>query len=258
MPVSWLSLLWYLNVAATSALAYRLLRNELYRSYPFLFAYLLADAMQSAGGMLLVGRPEYAYFYLTTQLPKIALEACVVFELYRVALKQTPALARFASNAVLYVLGTACVAAGLFALIDSAVPPGGSPILHRMNRLEHTADLVLLFFLLTISAFLAWFPVRVTRNGVLYTAGFVVYFLARALGLLLTNLWPQWRADADIAMFTVTLVCLCVWLAALGKGGEFTTVLTGHRRDPDAMQELTRQLQAINFRLEELTHNRNK
>lgn len=107
----------------------------------------------------------------------------------------------------------------------------------------------MLIFLLVMSAFMAWFPVRMTRNGALYVAGFVVYFLSRATGLLLTNLAPRFQASFDIAMLSVSFACLMVWLFALRRKGEETTVVTGASRDPARVQHLTRQLDAMNARL---------
>jgi hypothetical protein len=42
-------------------------------------------------------------------------------------------------------------------------------------------------FLLMISVFMLWFPVCLKQNSFLYICGFVVYFLARSIGLLFSN-----------------------------------------------------------------------
>jgi hypothetical protein len=38
-----------------------------------------------------------------------------------------------------------------------------------------------------ISVFMLWFPVCLKQNSFLYICGFVVYFLARSIGLLFSN-----------------------------------------------------------------------
>ena len=110
-------------------------------------------------------------------------------------------------------------------------------------------DLWMLVFLLLIGIFMSWFPVRLTRNGVLYISGFVLYFLARSLGLLLTNADPAMVHVLDAAMLGVAIVCLVIWTVALRQTGEEVTVVTGHRWDPASVARLTGQLDAINARL---------
>ena len=110
-------------------------------------------------------------------------------------------------------------------------------------------DAWLVIFLLLISLFMTWFPLRLKRNSVLYIAGFVVYFLTRSTGLLLTNLEPQERFLIDSVMITIASGCLLVWLVALRASGEQTMTVFGHRWDPASMARLTGQLDAINARL---------
>jgi hypothetical protein len=122
-------------------------------------------------------------------------------------------------------------------------------ILQRFYSLERTMDLWMLIFLVIISAFISWFPVRVRRNNALYLSGFFVYFLSRAVGLLFLNLTPAARQNLSAAMLAVGAVCLLVWIFALRPEGEKTTVIFGHRWDPAEMERLNHQLEAINSRL---------
>jgi hypothetical protein len=253
MQAHWLSAIWCLNLAGTLALIVSLARNGLYRFYPCLFVYLATDAAQTTA-LLLLGPHSNAYgwTYVFGQLFKIVLAVFVILELYRVALAQRAALARFGRDAVGYILAGAAVVAFSLLMLDSSIPPGQSKILHRLFSFERTMNIWMLIFLVVISAFMAWFPVRMTRNGALYVAGFAIYFLARALGLLLINLAPDFQKSFDLAMLSVSFACLMVWLFALRREGEETTVVTGARRDPARMQQLTRQLDAMNARLAEI------
>lgn len=250
MQAQWLTAIWYLNFGGMLALISSLAWNGLYRVYPCLFVYLAADAAQTSVLLLLAGnRKYYSWTYVHTQPLKVVLPIFVILELYRVALAQRSALARFGRNTVGYILAAAAVGALSLLMLDSSIPHGQSKILHRLFSFERTMDIWMLIFLIVISAFMTWFPVRMTRNGALYTAGFAIYFLSRAIGLLLINLAPDSQKSFNLAMLSVSFACLMVWLLALRRKGEETTVVTGAIRDPARMQHLTRQLDAMNARL---------
>jgi hypothetical protein len=254
MQAHWLTAIWYLNLAATVALALNLVRTGLVRVYRFFFVYLAADAAQSVAGLLLrTHKKAYAWNYFISQPLKVVLAVFVILELYRVVLAQRPALARFGRDSVGYALAAAAVGAFSLLMLDSAIPPGQDRILHRLFSFERTMDLWMLFFLIAISVFMTWFPVRMTRNGALYIGGFAIYFLARATGLLAVNLAPDLKKTLDLAMLSVSFVCLAVWLVALRREGEQTTVTIGHGWNPEAMVRLTGQLDAINARLVRLS-----
>jgi len=253
MQAQWLGAIWYLNFAGTLALILTLARNGLYRVYPFLFAYLATDAAQTTALLLLTKHSTaYGWTYVFSQLGKVALAVFVIVELYRVALAQRPALARFVRNTVGQVLAAAAALALSLLMLDSSIRAGHSVILHRVNSFERTMDVWMLAFLIIICIFMTWFPVRMTRNGMLYIAGFVAYFLSRATGLLLTNLAPHFQDRFDIAMLSVSFACLLIWLVALRHKGEQVTVVSGPRRDPARIRQLTQQLDAMNARLAEI------
>jgi len=157
MQAEWLRLIWYLNFGGALALILSLARNGLYRVYPFLFAYLATDATQTTVLLLLRAHSNaYGWTYVFSQLAKVVLAVFVIAELYRVALAQRPALARFGRNAVGQVLAAAAVLALSFLVLDSSIRPGHSQILHRVNSFERTMDIWMLVVLMIICIFMAW------------------------------------------------------------------------------------------------------
>src|SRR5579862_3803283 len=189
MHEPWLRAIVYVDLAAILMLLACLLINGLYRSYRFFFAYLTADALETLSGILFQNAGKlYAYIYLAGQSLKLILGVFVVLEIYRIAFAGRPALARLGRDTVTYALGAAAVVAACGVALDRSVPAGRSFVIHRFNSFERTMDAWMLLFLLMIALFMSWFPVRLTRNGALYTGGFVLYFLARSLGLLLGNI----------------------------------------------------------------------
>lgn len=244
----------YLDLAAIWLLIITLARNKLYLSYRFLFAYLLVDGCGTAAGLFLHnGTTFYFLLYVSSQALKIVLAIFVVLELYQIVLADHPAISRFGRDVVLYVLGAAAVVAGCAIAFDASVPPGRSIFLQRFNSFERTMDLWMLLFLLMIAAFMTWFPVRLARNSFLYMAGFVLYFSTRSVGLLITNLAPRLIGWMDSIMLVVAILCLMTWTFALRRKDDETTVVIGHRWNPEAMDRLTGQLSAINDRLVRLS-----
>jgi hypothetical protein len=243
--------LWYLNFVATLVLLFRLACCKLAGIYRFLFLYWFAQATAT---LVMLPVPltsnSYAYLYFGAQTVNVILAICVVQELNRLALASHPALAAFGRNSVLVVAAIGAVLAAFGVILDSKVLPGQYQAVHRFLTLERTMDFMVLMFLLLISGFMVWFPVKVRRNIVVYITGFVVFHASRSFGLLLTNLLPQ--ADSkplSIAMLAVSLACLLVWMIGLQREGEHVTTVTGHRWNPAAIGRLSEQLDAINAAL---------
>lgn len=252
--------LWYLNMAAAVVLFVRLYFQRLAGIYPFLIAYLLVQSLELVLARVYAvpgWRNTYARIYFGGQGVKVILVILVVLELFDRALMQQPALARFGRRMLGYSFSLA-VAIGLVnLLLDAGAASGVNGLLKPFLRLERSVDLVALILLIVMSGFLLWFPVRAHRNAVYCLAGFMLYSFCRWTGLLLANLWPpnlwpQFNQNLNVALLTVTLVCLAGWTLMLKPEGEKKTVVTGHSWNPDRAERLTVQLNAINSRLERL------
>jgi len=181
----------YLNLAAVLVLLVRLFALGLFRIYRSLFFYLLTYTLQFfATAIFPITSAAYSYSYMVGESANVALSMLVVLELYRLALAGQPALAGFGRKTVAYAMALAAVVAAGGVMLDTIVPPGQSRFTHHFFTAERTLDFAILIFLLLISAFLTWFPVKVRRNIVLYIAGFAVFYLSRSFGLLMINLLP--------------------------------------------------------------------
>jgi hypothetical protein len=247
--------IWYLNIAVTIALLFRLIWSRLFRVYRWLFLYIAADALQQCVGLLFPRNTNrYAEAYMVGQALKIVLVVFVVLELYRLALSGQPALAKYGQEtAGITLVAAACVAA-LGLLLDPTAPPGRSIILYRFFSFERTMDTWVLIFLVVICLFMTWFPVRMKRNVVFYLGGFMLHFLARSAGLLLLNVLSAARHDAlNNAMLSISFACLVMWLCAFGEAGEKATTVVGQSWDPGAMEKVRGQLDSINASLTKLS-----
>jgi hypothetical protein len=241
----------FLDLSAILLLLLRLAWLKLYRGYRLLFVYFAVMAVEIALAAWIPQKTNlYAEFYFGAQSVLIVLAVCIVQDLYKQALELHPALATFSRRSVLAVAAFAAVVAAFGAALDRQVLPGQYANVHRFLAIERTLDLMILIFLLLISGFILWFPVKVRRNIVVYIGGFVVFHLSRTVGLLLTNLLPQRNLiPLSNAMQVVFLFCALFWSLGLRTEDLDSRTVAGHRWDPEAMKKLSGQLDAINSAL---------
>jgi hypothetical protein len=247
--IGWRDVVWYLNLAAIAVLLLQLFLQRLVASYPFLFAYFLADLAQTILGLWFVTPGAYLYIYVVGQSLKTVLAVGVVLELYRLTLERHPALAKFGQRAAGYLLVLLGAMAALGLYLGPPVPPDQRPLLSYCLTFERTMDSSLVVFLVVLSLFLAWFPVRVRRNAAIYIGGFASYFLARWAMAWATTTWPGFRSPLNVAQLSFSLVCLLAWIALMRREGETQQVVTGRHWNPEEMERLTGKLSAINARL---------
>lgn len=242
--------LWYANLVALAGLLVRIHVTGLRRVCPFLFTYFLMDA---AASLILIRIPlysvAYAYAYMVVQAVMHVLAILAVLELYRIALAKHPGLARFGRASVLAVTAFAIAVAAAGTFLDHRVLAGQSAINHRFFTMERTLELVILIFLLLMSAFITWFPVGVLRNIALSIAGFSVYYFTQAAGLLALNLLAQAYFPAVSAVLMgISLLCFTVWAFVLRPERVASDFPARHAGDP-ALARLTQQLDSINAAL---------
>jgi len=233
----------------------KLWSTGLMRVYKLLFCYVAFDALSSVA---LVYIPYHTYlygiYYFSAQGVKIIIAACVSVEIYSLALEHHPALARFVRSGVGYIL----LAAAFIPLIFEAVNPvssGAEPIRHAYLLFEQTMNATIAIFLILITIFMAWFPVRMRRNVIVYIGGFVVWTLTRSAALHLANQFhgnrPAIHAVNSVLNWVV-IACLLLWLVGLRRGGESRTTVVGHLWNRAEGQRLAEQLEAINDSLERM------
>jgi hypothetical protein len=240
-----------LNVIAEVVLVFRLIQCRLYRIYGSLLLYALLQAAVGLA-MLPVGRQSrlYLYSYWGTQTVSIFMALYVVQDLFHSALAEHPAIAAAGRRVVWGAMAVAAVVALAGITLDARVLPGHYAAIHRFATFERSMNFVILIFLLSTSALLLWFPIKVRRNIAVYISGFVIFAAVRSFGLLLANLLPQAATlTVSTVLLALTLLCLLIWIFGIRPEGERATTTPGFRRDPEAMQRLSRQLDAINAAL---------
>lgn len=230
---------------------------------------------------------DYRLVFALGEALELAITACIVFALLRSFMSRFPGILKLSRTvlwAIVFVslgLGVAIAvaqvplsrwievyaeqdtpesirkrAAERKELETAKVPP--SPVA-RENRLRHsvflaetldqTVTTVLLLALLSMLAFLFWFPVDVPRNAVVFSAGYIIFFAIRSLALFFRYFSPDAVVAISLSIQAVSAVCYLYWLFFLTPLGETVPVRLGHRWKPQEQERLLGQLGAINTTL---------
>src|SRR5271168_1661078 len=153
-----------------AAVLAKLVWGGLAGTYKLFFCYLAADFLSSIGALTIPYISSlYGYVYVASQTLKIVLGAFVLLEIYGLALDGTPALAKFGRTTLGYILGGAALVPVVAVLLDHAT--SRHPYLRGFFLFEQTMDGTMALFLIIISIFMAWFPLRLRRNVIVYIGG---------------------------------------------------------------------------------------
>jgi hypothetical protein len=107
----------------------------------------------------------------------------------------------------------------------------------------------LLVFVLLITVFLVYYPIPLSRNVIVYSVGYAVYFLTKAAALFVRNVNNQWQPQISALLIGTSTACLMFWLIGLNRRGETKTLVVGHKWRPDDEERLISQLKTINASL---------
>lgn len=215
---------WLATIAVTASAVVRLIVERLATIYPCFLGYLFFDLLQSAVALTLGPRhPWYRGWFLLTVVCKCILYVLVAREIWGHTLRDYPALATLGRKALL-VAGIVTAALGF--MLAGVLPVESAqwqqdPWYRRTMLVERGVVSLLAIFWFLQALFLAWFPVQIRRNVIVYSAGFVLYFAAKTVAVVAALLLAgsAIRVSSLVAMF-VNLICVSCWLAGMSAQGE--------------------------------------
>ena len=242
----------YLYLVLATVLLWKLHATGLATTYRRLFFYLAFDFLFTLGGFAFTQNQFWSgIFYFSGQTIKIVIAAFVLIEIYARALENTPALAQYGRNMVAYILGASALLPLVLLLIDRT--PSRYWELAAFFRLEQTMGAAMGIFLIILTAFLLYFPVRMKRNVLFYASGFTAWALVHTVTVFMgIHVSGNLRAGAilNLIQSCVQTGCLVYWMAGLRKEGETLTAVVGHLWNREEAERLTEQLDSINDSLE--------
>jgi hypothetical protein len=248
--VEWLL---YGSIAGTLLLTGVLVNRKLQRVYRWFFLYQVYSVVESCVFLPSIPERYMVGRYCAMEAIRTILTSLVVIEIYRLTLEERRALAQFGRNFVGYAIGVSFLAS-LIRVFFYGNPPKDQVVLHYTLAVAGVVDSTQLVFLVLMGLFLAWFPVRIRKSLVTYFVGFVLYFSALWVILLLAI---RHMAQKELETFNaiaevLTLACICFWMWGMRRSDEDNTTTTGHRWNPEEMERLKTQLDEINEGLERL------
>jgi len=222
------------EAVALTLLICRLAYSGLIARYKWFFTYVVLDLCETLTPFLIRSSQWYGNVFFAIQCLKLLTYVLIVFELYSILLRDLRGLAivakRYSSVALL-------VAVLLSALVVSALPHQSNP-LRQLFYIEIPIISSLVLFILLIAGFIAYYPVPLHKNALVYAIGYVVFFICKVTGLFILNL----HLDTSLRVFSTafmvsSLACIIFWTIFLSGAGESGQVAVGSRWSGPAKQE---------------------
>jgi hypothetical protein len=242
------SLVWNLNTAAASLVAIKFLATGLGRSYPALAVYLV---ILPARSLLLMGLHAnqylYSWVYVIT-LPILSLLAAWAgLEIYRLVLEAYSGLSALGRRSFAATVAAGGAFAFLTVQMGLRVPNEPYPALRLFLLLDSWISGVVLFFLLTLTIFVLWFPVPLRRNVAVYSFGLCAKLAAACTGIAVRVFaGPEYGTLGGVLNMAADTSICTVWLFAFTRSGEKTLPEGTIRRSPEERARLLTQLNSLN------------
>lgn len=240
--------LYYASLLLTVLLLWKMWREGLHVKYRFLALYLLWNAV-AAFILLPIPRYTMAYFYAYcgARFVQWILDVLITLDLVSAITKRYAGIMTAARVAVTVCLSIATAAAMLTSMLDFSRSPATYPMISMFQLVDRTISFSVLAFLGLMLIFLLWFPIRLSRNTVVYAAGFMLVFAARFSTAILSNLLgysPFILLSAlQVGVFAGVLI---LWLARLRSANERDDTVIGHRWNLKEEGRLIAQLETMN------------
>jgi hypothetical protein len=240
-----------LVVAQTALLVILIVRlwlGGLERIYPFFFGYLVAELLRTLVGFVVPYKsPQYPHVWAVGEGISTCFYGLIVVELYRLILRDLPGIASIARR---YISVTVAIAtAGSLLLLNLGVRPRN--YFSTFLIIERAIVFSLVIFILLVTAFLAYYPIPLNRNVVIYSIGYAVYFLTKATALFIRTLGYHVSQQISTILLAISSACLLFWALTLNRRGEMRTVVVGHKWKKEDEALLLSKLKTINANLVE-------
>jgi hypothetical protein len=230
LGIQWVSLLGSLLIAA------KLYRSGLYRRYRVFFTYFLFRVANGVVPLLAdLKSPVYFYLWVFTEPLIWMFYVWVVLELCRLVLERHRGLytlgkwAMYAGMAVSVTLSFLSVLAKFKAATPQRSISFHNSIIGYFLAADRGVTFCMAIFVLLMLLLLSRYPVRLSRNIVLHTTLYTIYFMSSTLGVILSSVFGvHLFTKIDLGLRTVSALCILAWLIFLTPKGEEVRVNMPH------------------------------
>ena len=230
LTLQWVSLLGSLLTAV------KLYRTGLYRRYRVFFAYFLFHVPIAAYPLIVdIKTPIYFYIWVFTEPLVWMFYVWVVLELCGLVLERHQGLytlgrwAMYAGMAISVTLSVLSVMARFKAAPAQRSKSLSKSIIGYFLAADRGVTFCLAIFLLLMLLLLSRYPVSLSRNVILHTTLYTIFFLSNTLsGILKTVFGVHLFTMIDTGLMGVSVVCILTWLIFLTPKGEEVRVNVPH------------------------------
>ena len=250
-----------LDVSLCLALIIRLLLLRLHRVYVIFCLFLLSELVGSLLADLKFLRddwlPDYRIIWMIAAPVIWVFMLWTVYALLDAVLANLPGVLRFSRK----LLNGAFISAGILALltaqreysVSGAAAYVDDPIAEAVAVgfvLDRVLSTVALLVLVSILCFILWFPVEISRNLIIFSTGFLVYFASKTALELARSFSSReiLQLTSNLIMF-ISAACFAYWAMFISREGEIVPVRIGHSWRTREQERLIGQLEAMNAAL---------
>src|ERR1700730_13570395 len=214
--------LWLFHLILSGVLAARFFQLKLARTYRFFVTYLLFDTARSLlSWSFSPGSMVYRNIWRITQPIIWLLYVLVVLELCSLVFREyrgIQALGRWA----IYGSLAASVCLSTITLVPAwlhSQDPAFS--LQRYLMVERGIDFGMVLLLLLILGFLILFPIQLSRNVIIHSVLYSIFFMSSSMFILLVNV-TGYRFIIAVSswLMGIPTACLIPWITLIPRAGE--------------------------------------
>lgn len=243
-----LSFFRWATLAGMAFTSLRLFRCGLHRRYRVFFAFLLFSSVRTAVLLIFPTRTSaYMKIWMLTEPVLWVFYILLVLELYSLILEGHKGLhtlgrwAMYAASAVAFLVSIV----SLFAPTDDIQQKSRLMPFYLMTERGLLASLLLFLFLLL--AFLSRYPLTLSRNAIVHSVVYSVFFLARSIAFLLRSIFGlEISGSVNTLLGGLTAACTVAWLLLLNAKGEERKLVLHAPAGAGHEEFLVRQLNQIN------------
>jgi hypothetical protein len=214
--------LWLFHLILSGVLAARFFQLKLARTYRFFVAYLLFDTIRSLlSWSFSPGSLVYRNIWRITQPIIWLLYILVVLELCSLVFKEYRGIQKLGRWAI-YGSLAASVCLSTITLVPAWLRSNDPAFsLQRYLMVERGIDFGLVLLLLLILGFLVLFPIQLSRNVIIHSVLYSVFFMSGSMAILIVNVTGIRISIAVSSCFMgISTACLIAWMMLITREGE--------------------------------------
>ena len=239
--------LWFVGILLPLVLFGRLFRLKLAGNYRFFLAYLLFDTARSLVlWFYSPGSVSFRRLWLAAEPVIWLLYVLVVLELSSLVFKDYRGIHKLGRR-IIYGSSAISVLVSIITVLPTWKRSTDS--FQRYLMIERGVDFAIVLLLLLLLAFLVLFPIQLSRNVIIHSILYAIFFMSGSMGTLIVNL-TGYRLSITVStcLMGVSLLCMIGWLILMSREGEQKIMAIRHPVPVDESR-LVAQLAEINATL---------